>query len=798
MKRPVSGFCPWVLSCALCAVHSAAAVQVTLEVDSVESSGVHAYSSATSASGVPYWSDQDVPHTGADYVVPAGKRLGALADDGTFAGDSLTVEGTFWWYGGWGSTFNPGKPLEILPGGRFYSSSYHYTLKGDDWTISGTEGNPSNFQFANNTSGKNADIYLGQAFKSDGVAVFFAGSDASCTNAVRARLDGADFSDFSGTMRFRNGVNVYSASLAMPGTLDVEANILLDLSATSGESSFGELALRGGARLNLAQNNTHVIKVSKKLLVEEGALVCPRKFQNWTEGEPPVYPVFELAAEAVSASGDLEAMMAGVEVLSDGINGYYGLPRLKWVIADGAAGGKTIGLSYVPVVSQKDGFGYGNDAFVQNKGEETSTAHWSDGKYPHAGCDYLTARGLNALVYLTGNADPYVFRGERLVVPSSFGLYSNAKDFSADFVFCAGGNFRAMSPGTTYHLRGTIKAVHYLYSVSQKKYDDLGEDSPTYNYNVGDASTLCLDASISGGGLLGFGMSSESTPANRSVTFGRVELNGDNVGFTGKMSVSCWQADTIPASWKTFFADDPFVPGPNSNITLRVVSPTGLGGAREAFAFDSLCLGNACRLEIAESATFAEPTRGWYFPATAYLKVQEGKKAVVKQTLTFGDGARLTKEGLGVLALGGEVCVDAGAVIRPVLQVAEGALGFASATALDGISVGFAPGTALVVDAKTPDEALRATGLVVDDATFRATGTIPVRFDVGDDFGKDDSATVALMTAADAALAESLMGRLSVGRVKGHRVTVSLVTNADSSVSLVGTIEPSGLMIFVR
>ena len=125
MKRPVSGFCPWVLSYALCAVHSAAAVQVTLEVDSVETAGVHAYSSATSASGVPYWSDQDVPHTGADYVVPAGKRLGALADDGTFAGDSLTVEGTFWWYGGYNSTFNPGKPLEIRPGGRFYSSSYY-------------------------------------------------------------------------------------------------------------------------------------------------------------------------------------------------------------------------------------------------------------------------------------------------------------------------------------------------------------------------------------------------------------------------------------------------------------------------------------------------------------------------------------------------------------------------------------------------------------------------------------------------------------------------------------------------
>lgn len=773
---------------------------VTLQQDST-----NAYDSKE-LKGKNNWSDGEAPHSGADYLVPAGLKLELdNASFGTFGGDSLTCAGNMVWNGGWGKTFTPAKPLTMRSGNLWQFSSYHFTFTADPLIVEATAASPATFRFNNRGSGDNVDHYYPSTFQSaeDGYLIFET-TGATFVNATKLHLESANLSAYNGTLVCRRGVDLMANSLTMPGTLEVGTNIVFSLAKSDGESSFGGLRLRTGSTLKQYSYNTHLIKIAKKLEIEPGAVILPYKFKTWStqtaeKPDAPNYPVFELTAEAVAASGDLEAMMAGVEVPTAGVNIKYGLPHLCWRIVDVENGGKQICLSYRPIIAQTQNLGWGNYAFSLKQGAGATTDFWSDTRYPHDGVDYFNTSGGNTIAS-EGGSVPYVFPGETLVVPTPFGLYNGYRDFTANLTFAYGQQFRAMAPGFEYHLRGKITiANEKCYSDGTR--EDLGETTAAYNFNSGEHSTLVLDAPISGHGLIGFGMNYEGNTKAVNQTVGFAELAGDNTGFDGKVSVSCWQAagqtPKIPDSYAAIFpADAPYAAGPNSNITLSVSAPENLGGPRAEFAFDALKVNNECRLRIKETATFADATRGWYFPANAYLKVDADKTATVKQTVTFGDGAHVVKEGAGTLILGAAVAED-GAAVTPVLEVAAGALGFAASDALSGVRVTLAADVPFVVDATTEDADLKAKGLVVIGTPFGASGAIPVAFNVGE-LGADDSLSVGVMTLADDAAADAMLARLKFKHVSRHRVTVTKVANGDGTVTLKADIEPTGFAILVR
>ena len=777
-----------VVAFAVCS--SAVAEVVTLQIS--DSAGNGPYAGKQDKKGNYYWSDMEAPHAGADYLIPPGMKMGVSAAEGpiAFAGDSLTISDTMWFLGGWGAVYQAGKPVTITGGGRFYASSYHFTASAQPFVSEGTAASPARFYLSNCSSGENKDYYFPSRFRSEegSVMEFAAGTSDAMVDAARVRLQGSDFSEFKGAVRFAFGAGAYSTEpLSIPGTLEIGTNSILSLTKTSGESSFGTLVFRSGARLVLAANNRHLIKVTQKLEIEEGVSFNLQKFTDFSTGTPPDIPVFELTAEAVAASGDLQALLDKATISRSPA---ATLPNISWTFAAAADGGTVVGITYREIVKMAAAMGYGNDAFRLDKGEAVS-AHWTDARYPHGQVDYYLY-GFNALAYYSGGPARYVFPGETLVVNAPFGLYPNIKDFEANFVFLGANRFRAMGGGTEYHLRGKMHISPYTKTSQGETY--LGEASAAYNFNIGEKSSLTLDADISGEGVLAFGMSWEEKKAvDRTV--GTVALTGDNSKFVGKMSVSCWQADTIPADWASLFGDQPFVPGPFSNITLRVAGPTSLGGVRAAFADDALAIGNECRLAFTETAVFAEPTRGWYFPQKAYVRVPEDCVVTVRQVMKFGAGANVVKEGAGTLMLGATPTADAGA--RPSLRIAEGALGFISTTALAGVDASFDEGTELVVDVLAKDPDMMAKGLVVGDSAVTLPTTLPIVF-MADGMTREASASVGVMTFATKSAAEAFAAKLAFGRVAHHRVVKSVQENGDGTFTVRADVLPSGFSVILR
>jgi len=165
--------------------------------------------------------------------------------------------------------------------------------------------------------------------------------------------------------------------------------------------------------------------------------------------------------------------------------------------------------------------------------------------------------------------------------------------------------------------------------------------------------------------------------------------------------------------------------------------------------------------------------------------------------MTCGDGARLVKEGAGTLILGGTVGSVANAAVAPTLEVSEGRLGFASTNAFGKLTLSFASDAKLVVDATTSDGVLKAKGVSVGAATFGASGKIPVVIDAGV-LGSGDTASVAVMTLADAASAEAMKERLAIKHIAEHKTVLSTVLNGDGTVTILADIKPAGFVIRIK
>jgi hypothetical protein len=85
--------------------------------------------------------------------------------------------------------------------------------------------------------------------------------------------------------------------------------------------------------------------------------------------------------------------------------------------------------------------------------------------------------------------------------------------------------------------------------------------------------------------------------------------------------------------------------------SLVIQRAENLGGPRNEFAYDALTLDSASRLEVLDSMSLAELTRGIFIRWKGRFLVPEDKSLAISQQLTV-DG-EMYKEGSGTLALGG-------------------------------------------------------------------------------------------------------------------------------------------------
>ena len=716
----------------------------------------------------------------ADYKFPAdGSRL-VVAGQVTHAASSVAKP----YYG----------DVTFLPGSTFYYNSVG-EIRSGDFRILGTEASPVKFTIARKEN-SNRTLTSAANFHSDATGYMRINKTDYAGYAAWQNFQyPGDWSDFKGTFLLPKNDGVYVRNgFNSPGAFVLQSNSVLRVIGNNAQAAFGRMDIQphgvfkpqyataettagtlnvaSGGKVHVQGLSAIAITVTNRLTLAEGAVV---ELSDWLEptgsAGTTVVDVFKLSPAAVSAgTPDVSAI---APIATDAL----GLPRMTPCLYDdpAAAGGKIVGIAIEEYVAMT------NTCLAAKSALDLTYNHpeefWSDGQYPSAGKDYL----LSAQLLIRNNENPYVFPGRSCASGgNTIGMYSDMTDITFTNLYVYGNSsLRPMSDRTAYFFRGNI-------------YFPDSEALPL-NIRLRNDHDFTLAADLHGGKDICVLFQDQAKPAvyNASRMNVTCRLAGNNVGYRGKICVATTN-DAYRCSDGTVVAFDR-----EHTITLRVTAPENLGGPLDAFAYDSLTLSNQCRLAIDATATFADTTRGWNFPRTAYLFVTNGATATCRNTLTIG--GNLVKEGEGTLVLAAKPVADgAGASIT----VTNGTLAVGLSDALDGLPVSFAEGTSLGLDMSSADATFAAKGLALASTDITCASGGLVLSLCGMPANPEDAVGIAypLLTypSAQAAAVAATYSVRNPYPQSGYVVRLIEVPNGDDTVTLKANIRMRGTHLILR
>lgn len=331
-------------------------------------------------------------------------------------------------------------------------------------------------------------------------------------------------------------------------------------------------------------------------------------------------------------------------------------------------------------------------------------------------------------------------------------LISDLRVQASDSVFAA----NVYQNGAEATLRGGLWLAYGNTGKNVKVLFTVGGD---YYKSLVVASNIKGEADAKMNGIAG-------TP--RTLTF-----SGDNSAWTGGMEL---------------------VSGEAGSATFAITRKEALGGPLSAFRADALTIGENGIFGVTDDVTLDEPTRGvTVAAATAVVTVPEEKTLTLGETVTYADGAKLTKKGAGTLALGGAAVVADGASAS--LDVSEGFVKPLAAGALAGVTLSCGANGKFLYDVPAADATgIGATGLVdpvlADGATFRFSVAITER--------PAETLSVPVCTLAADKVA-AFKAAFKFGRTTPNTGCRLVEKPAgEGRVTLVAEVYPSGLLMIVR
>ena len=650
------------------------------------------------------WSDNQAPHNDTNYYVRSGYTLYTPAKNATFSGKTLVVGGYLRTANAYTYTF--GNTI-FLPGSRFRFGQISTLAAGGSFTIQGTEASPVLFE---SLRGSDSEFRLSPTLVSDenGWMVLVGQSGYAGRQAFSFR--GGSWAGFQGTAEVRTNCairlefntpfgNAFSAPTA--GTVLVRSGGCFELFARGIHPGIGRLVVESGGELCPTQAlGSSYFAITKRLELAEGSrVVCSNTF-NIAPVSLPTCGVFRLSADAVAAG---IPNLSKVEFVYPNTTMWGRLPRFIPVVYDDSevSGGKYAGWSMKPVVSMTKA-NYGVHYALSPASGETAADYWSDGEFPHEGADYFIQNAF----FISGKGYPYTFPGDSCTVKSgvTFGLTSNMRTIRFDdLTFLDNVLVRPLN-NAPYILRGKLSL--------------LKRSNPSSPVVVNCANapdqTLKIESEIDGDNDIVFRRFGETLSTERAEVY----LSGLNTNYTGRIIVKA-SAEEGASSGSVSDTLDAV-----NTLTLHISDARNLGGALAAFDADSLVVSNKCRLAVDVTTTFNETTRGWHFPADAYLRINSGMTATCANTLTVG--GELVKEGTGTLRLSARPVAE-NASAR--LTISSGDLAVSATDALNGLPITLASGSSLVIDREAGDATFTEKGLnLVGVSISSADAKVPVRF----------------------------------------------------------------------
>ena len=301
--------------------------------------------------------------------------------------------------------------------------------------------------------------------------------------------------------------------------------------------------------------------------------------------------------------------------------------------------------------------------------------------------------------------------------------------------------------------------------------------SGNVNFSMSGSGVFHLESSLCGGGNLIETLDLDKIIAKAAKCQGALSLEGDNIGFRGRILVGCGLEPLENSLGLT-------------NLTLLVSSGGNLGGPCEEFVFDAVKIAKACKLSITDTATFDANNRGWCFMDGSAVDVAPGKVAMMKKNVTFGGESE--KTGGGTLIIGASAKfydaendsvgdIPNGATLR----IAAGGIGVVSPGALTGVNLKFAQDAGLVV---LPESRC----MVLSSAPVLEGENLPIEFEMPEG---SDSMTVDILSLPASVTFDS--SKLSLPRKSGYAISLT-TRQVDGNVIYGLSCKKIGFIISVR
>ena len=577
---------------------------------------------------------------------------------------------------------------------------------------------------------------------------------------------------FGGSIVADNGAVFKAEVNTSVGSIILKRGATLDLSAVSNFEVRDNLTLETGATLKTSVDCS--LAVLNGLTVGKGTVLHFTAPTSAPE-EATRYALLTLPVDSQCSLDDF--------ILEEAYDIRTGTSVEMKVSDDGKT--KTIYVTYYPLVTQTKNNKIDmtmQDAVVA----ETDGKYWSDGQPVRNGIRYQTGKigtgtGCFATRYAPEGTLSFAGRSMRFVNPSK--LYFRIKDYTIPYLLLDGGKGGVEIQG----LDGCDLTLRSNFMLS-------GRTIVTPKYS----GTIRLVGPISGDEasvlqVQGFA----ETRCGATIC-----LDGDNRGFAGRICVTNARA-YVKMNY-------PFT-------SLVVRRAENLGGPRNEFAYDALTLDSASRLEVLDSMSLAELTRGIFIRWKGRFLVPEDKSLAIFQQLTV-DG-EMYKEGSGTLALGGDLrFIDAEGTVtdeipedaaKRTFYVAGGMVKPLSAYVLDGLDIIFSNKTSkldvgFVLDLNTADEELRTKGVCNvkshSPLAFRddnLSKKVPVYVECADETPADEYSFGVMTVDSDCAAALDLLELIRPSMLSSYKVKLDKVTEA-GTVTLVANLKKYGFAISIR
>ena len=743
--------------------------------------------SGYSFAGGTFWSSGAKPTAGYSYYVPnAITNMSPnknQSGDYNFLGDALAVAGIFDMRTGSGKNVVY-KELHFLDGALGLWSSVG-SLKGSIKIVS-SEISPAIWRFVYSpTENKTYTVSV----KSD-----VSGAEGSCVRLERAASSfkvkltwgfPGDWSEFFGTLLIADTMSTVFdelKTLNFPGFLGAADGYvlkigehccvnyaaytggILSIASASGEMKAGKMKLKSGGELKMAcVDGVTAVLALDSLDVEPGAKLNLEglTLNDVTAGDKPmVIPVFRFAAGAVVPD------VSGLEILPK-IAG--ALPHYCFTNIVDESGRTDICVTWKKIVTKIDDDGSDNDSFSE------ANVEWSDGVSVSTGKDYLCMKKTSI------SSGSVAFRGDSLSLGDTFFYFKGSTFTASELHFLPGLTVDIYANNRTKIIDGGTLTIH-----------PGDDDTPRIRFFQG--KELRVDSEMAGSGTLKlYNKTNEEEPSGIFIPAAL------NTNYHGRVILQ-----TYP---QTASESLPQAPDASTGrcMCMIISDARNLGGEFTADdnTYSAITSIGQSLVEVTNSVTFSDPTRGIFIDNAARFRVSAGKTLTFKNTLTLG--GELWKEGDGELLLDGRVQFYAGEILQDpvagtnVVRVKAGSVRVGSAESADGLEFIFSKGSYLAVDASDNASGyglcLKKSGSALRTEAEDAKITVSV---IG--YAQDaDSIVCAIVTMASTAEANAVVDKFHVRRPTGFGTPkLSVRTNDDGSATVMSTIYQSGFSVIVR